>query len=144
MSYNKMDLGLGRSLEGQRQLAELESENPMLACTLRLSSSARRFATVAAGIDRQNRVYNVFDRNAKRMQKDRAAKRDSGERSRRVDYLFEEVADRLTERLMVSIHFLFSSERLIQCSYPKGYQTIVLSHPGHRQRSWTSTKITRS
>lgn len=45
--------------------------------------------------------FRLFDRNAKRMQKDRAALRDSGERSRTVDYVRNEVADRLLERVLV-------------------------------------------
>ncbi|KAG8218494.1 hypothetical protein J3R82DRAFT_4127 [Butyriboletus roseoflavus] len=46
-------------------------------------------------------VYQVFDRAAKRTQKDRAASRNGGERSRTVDYVRDEVADRLMERLLV-------------------------------------------
>lgn len=45
--------------------------------------------------------FRLFDRNAKRMQKDRAALRESGERSRTVDYVRDEVADRLFERVLV-------------------------------------------
>ncbi|CEL59468.1 hypothetical protein RSOLAG1IB_03401 [Rhizoctonia solani AG-1 IB] len=44
--------------------------------------------------------FRLFDRNAKRIQKDRAASRESGERSRTVDYVREEVADRLFERVL--------------------------------------------
>ncbi|CUA70261.1 hypothetical protein RSOLAG22IIIB_00614 [Rhizoctonia solani] len=44
--------------------------------------------------------FRLFDRNAKRIQKDRAALRESGERSRTVDYVREEVADRLFERVL--------------------------------------------
>ncbi|TFY79567.1 hypothetical protein EWM64_g4446 [Hericium alpestre] len=44
--------------------------------------------------------FQVFDRNAKRMQKDRAATRDGGDRSRTVDYIRDEVADRLMERFL--------------------------------------------
>ncbi|KAF8646391.1 hypothetical protein AX16_007257 [Volvariella volvacea WC 439] len=44
--------------------------------------------------------YQVFDRNAKRLQRDRAATRGGGERSRTVDYVRDEVADRLMERFM--------------------------------------------
>jgi NADH dehydrogenase [ubiquinone] 1 alpha subcomplex assembly factor 5 len=47
--------------------------------------------------------FRLFDRNAKRIQKDRAASRESGERSRTVDYVREEVADRLFERVLVCI-----------------------------------------
>jgi len=43
-------------------------------------------------------TFQVFDRNAKRMQKDRAAIQDDGARSTTVDYLRDEVADRLMER----------------------------------------------
>ncbi|KAI0722474.1 S-adenosyl-L-methionine-dependent methyltransferase [Earliella scabrosa] len=43
--------------------------------------------------------FQVFDRNVKRMQKDRAAARDGGERSRTVDYVRNEIADRLIERM---------------------------------------------
>ncbi|KAG6861845.1 hypothetical protein C0995_011142 [Termitomyces sp. Mi166 len=44
--------------------------------------------------------YQVFDRNVKRIQKDQAATRDGGERSRTVDYVREEVADRMMERFL--------------------------------------------
>ncbi|EAU84405.1 hypothetical protein CC1G_01401 [Coprinopsis cinerea okayama7 len=44
--------------------------------------------------------YQIFDRNAKRMQRDRAATREGGERSRTVDYVREEVAVRMMERFM--------------------------------------------
>ena len=48
-------------------------------------------------------TFQVFDRNAKRMQKDRAAIRDDGVPSTTVDYLRDEVADRLMERFMVRL-----------------------------------------
>ncbi|KAI0082545.1 S-adenosyl-L-methionine-dependent methyltransferase [Panus rudis PR-1116 ss-1] len=44
--------------------------------------------------------FQVFDRKAKVHQKDRAALRDSGNRSRTVDYVREAVAENLMERLM--------------------------------------------
>ncbi|KAI0920776.1 hypothetical protein AcV7_002811 [Taiwanofungus camphoratus] len=44
--------------------------------------------------------FQVFDRNAKRLQKDRAAMKEGGVRSRTVDYVREEVADRMMERLL--------------------------------------------
>lgn len=47
--------------------------------------------------------FQVFDRNAKRIQRDRAAARDGGERSRMVDYLRNEIADRMFERFMVNL-----------------------------------------
>ena len=45
-------------------------------------------------------TFQVFDRNAKRMQKNRAAIRDDGVPSTTVNYLRDEVADRLMERFM--------------------------------------------
>ncbi|KAG8865414.1 hypothetical protein FRB96_000304 [Tulasnella sp. 330] len=42
--------------------------------------------------------FRVFDRKMKQMQKDRAASIDNGQRSRTVDYLRDEVADRVIER----------------------------------------------
>jgi hypothetical protein len=46
--------------------------------------------------------FQVFDRQAKRLQKDRAAVRDGGNRSRTVDYVRDEVASRMIERFIVS------------------------------------------
>ncbi|KZO98182.1 S-adenosyl-L-methionine-dependent methyltransferase [Calocera viscosa TUFC12733] len=43
--------------------------------------------------------FQVFDRRAKRMQKDRAASADNGDQSRLVDYVRNEVADIMIERL---------------------------------------------
>ena len=45
--------------------------------------------------------YMIFDRNAKRKQKDRAALNEEGSYSRLVDYVRDEVADRMMERLLV-------------------------------------------
>ena len=50
----------------------------------------------------------MFDRNVKRLQKDRAASRDDGARSRTVDYVRDEVADRMMERLMVHLIGFFA------------------------------------
>ncbi|KAF8076709.1 hypothetical protein FPV67DRAFT_1714822 [Lyophyllum atratum] len=44
--------------------------------------------------------YQVFDRNVKRIQKDQAAARDGGARSTTVDYVRDEVADRMMERFL--------------------------------------------
>ncbi|KJA29755.1 hypothetical protein HYPSUDRAFT_60608 [Hypholoma sublateritium FD-334 SS-4] len=44
--------------------------------------------------------YQVFDRNAKRIQRDRAALRNGGSQSRVVDYLRDEVAERMMERFL--------------------------------------------
>ncbi|EPQ58979.1 S-adenosyl-L-methionine-dependent methyltransferase [Gloeophyllum trabeum ATCC 11539] len=44
--------------------------------------------------------YQVFDRHAKVLQRDRSATRDGGARSRTTDYVRDEVADRMIERLL--------------------------------------------
>lgn len=62
---------------------------------------ARAFASEASFAAPTASAYRVFDRIAKRRQKDHAARRDGGERSRTVDYLRDEVADRMMERLLV-------------------------------------------
>ncbi|KAG2073557.1 S-adenosyl-L-methionine-dependent methyltransferase [Suillus decipiens] len=45
-------------------------------------------------------IYQVFDRATKRKQRDRAVSRDGGVGSRTVDYVRDEVADRMMERLL--------------------------------------------
>jgi len=45
--------------------------------------------------------YQVFDRNVKRMQRDRTARVEGGKRSRTVDYVRDEVAERMIERFLV-------------------------------------------
>lgn len=62
---------------------------------------ARAFAAEASPAAPTASVYRVFDRLAKQRQKDRAASRDGGKRSRIVDYVRGEVADRMMERLLV-------------------------------------------
>jgi len=69
------------------------------------STQTRSFAAISTNSPPQpvNCVgpYQIFDRNAKRLQKDRAAIRDAGARNRTVDYIREEVAERMMERFMV-------------------------------------------
>ena len=48
--------------------------------------------------------YQVFDRYAKVLQRDRSAVSSRVQNSRTVDYLRDEVADRLVERMLVSIY----------------------------------------
>lgn len=65
-------------------------------------SSPRRFASITGAPLNLTSLgpYQTFDRNVKRIQRDRAAARDDGARSRTVDYVRENVADALIERLM--------------------------------------------
>jgi NADH dehydrogenase [ubiquinone] 1 alpha subcomplex assembly factor 5 len=46
--------------------------------------------------------FQVFDRQVKRLQKDRAVACDGGNRSRTVDYVRDEVANRMIERFLAS------------------------------------------
>lgn len=76
---------------------------------LRSQRLARKYATASNPSPLGGQTmspFRLFDRNTKRMQKDRAALRDSGERSRTVDYVRDEVADRMIERVMdIKRHF---------------------------------------
>lgn len=62
-----------------------------------------RFATSSSSPPNPYTVgpFQVFDRAAKQLQKDRAVDRDAGAASRTVDYVRDEVADRMMERLLV-------------------------------------------
>ncbi|KAH0839776.1 S-adenosyl-L-methionine-dependent methyltransferase [Lanmaoa asiatica] len=60
----------------------------------------RTFASEASFAAPTTSAYRIFDRTAKRTQRDLAASRDRGERSRIVDYVRDEVADRMMERLL--------------------------------------------
>ena len=67
-------------------------------------SLTRNFASQAGPLNPSSvGPFQVFDRNAKRLQKDRAAQALGGARSRTVDYVRDEVADTLLERFMASI-----------------------------------------
>ena len=70
------------------------------------SRRQRLYASVASSSSDSNPYtvgpFKVFDRHAKRLQKDRAATRDGGRRSRTVDYLRDEVADMMIERFLVT------------------------------------------
>lgn len=66
----------------------------------------RGFADISSSLPSRTGTvgpYQVFDRHVKRTQKDQAATRDGGERSRTVDYVREEVADRMMERFLVCL-----------------------------------------
>lgn len=68
---------------------------------LRASWTARRtYASQTPG----NPVLEIFNRKVKHLQKDRAAQ--NVEESRKVDYLRDEVAMRLCERLLVRPHLV--------------------------------------
>ena len=68
----------------------------------------RNYASAASSTSTVNPYtvgpFQVFDRKVKQIQKDRAALRDGGNRSRTVDYVRDEIADRLMERFLVRTH----------------------------------------
>lgn len=69
--------------------------------------------------------YHVFDRNAKRLQKDRAVARDGGTRSTTVDYVRDEVADRMMERFLVRQDPIHNKMETLIFIRDVGYQTKV-------------------
>ncbi|KAL0070104.1 hypothetical protein AAF712_002591 [Marasmius tenuissimus] len=78
----------------------------MISCSITrgLSLQTRRYASVSSSgsatfSPKTTGPYQVFDRQAKRMQRDRASLRDGGNASRTVDYVREEVAYRMLDRL---------------------------------------------
>ena len=76
-----------------------------LSPLFRPSALARRTFTAARSYASQtpgNPMLEVFNRKTKHMQKDRAAR--NVEESRKVDYIKDEVAMRLCERLLVQLH----------------------------------------
>lgn len=75
-----------------------------LASSLRPKSRISFKRTYASTLDGSVlSPFRVFDREVKRMQKDRAAAFKDGELSRTVDYVRNEVADRLSERFTVRL-----------------------------------------
>lgn len=89
--------------------------------------STRSLASVSSTFDARSGTvgpFQVFDRNAKRVQKDRAASRDGGARSRTVDYVRDEVADRMMERLLV-LGMNFFTLRMIMDSSVTGHSKTI-------------------
>lgn len=68
-----------------------------LACRTCTAYTARSYASQTPG----NPMLEVFNRKTKHLQKDRSA--SNVEESRKVDYLKDEVALRLCERLLVQL-----------------------------------------
>ncbi|KAG6856792.1 hypothetical protein H0H87_000760 [Tephrocybe sp. NHM501043] len=98
-------------------------------------AQCRGFATISSSSPppRAGTVgpYQVFDRNVKRIQKDQAATRDGGARSTTVDYIREEVADRMMERFL---------------DIKRKFNTVVDlgSGPGHFSKLLESNKANKS
>jgi NADH dehydrogenase [ubiquinone] 1 alpha subcomplex assembly factor 5 len=68
---------------------------------LQRATLRRQMATLSPSQAMQ--PYMIFDRNAKCKQKDKAALKEGGSCSRLVDYVRDEVAERMMERLLVCI-----------------------------------------
>ena len=85
--------------------------------------------------------YQVFDRHAKRLQKDRAAARDGGNRSRTVDYVRDDVANRMIERFTASILYIVLHMPWLRRK--PGYKEKFLFRPRSRIWLWTFRQIAR-
>jgi NADH dehydrogenase [ubiquinone] 1 alpha subcomplex assembly factor 5 len=85
--------------------------------------------------------FRVFDRAAKASQKDRSAVVEGGARSRTVDYVREEVADRLLERLMVRRR---GRAKVCTLNMRAGHQAQVQHHPRLGRRARTPDKAHRA
>lgn len=78
----------------------------ILATRSCFKSQSRSFAALASfQASSAQSPFKVFDRQAKRLQKDRAVACDGGSRSRTVDYVRNEVADRMIERFLASVYY---------------------------------------
>ena len=90
--------------------------------------------------------YQVFDRSAKIIQRDNAARRESGTKSRTVDYVRDEVAERMLERFMVCPTYGFSNVR--SCTMLNtirwGYQKEIRNCCWLRLRPRTFLEIVRN
>jgi hypothetical protein len=84
--------------------------------------------------------FEVFDRSVKRLQKDRAAARDGGRRSRTADYVRDEVADRMMERLLVSDNL---SVPLLCLGRVLGYKAEIRYNARPWVWAWTLLKAPR-
>ena len=116
---------------------------PRACNSLSRSISKRNYAIAAPGAPR----LQVFNRKTKWLQRERAAQ--DVEASRRVDYLRDEVASRLCERLMVSsilaplLHY--AQERCIRClSKPRAGLCKVSSESNISPRTSTDASTTSS
>jgi hypothetical protein len=89
---------------------------PRLTVSRRLCVS-RTYAVQSPG----NPTLQVFNRQTKYLQKERAAA--DVERSRQVDYLKDEVAMRLSGRLLVSFNCLIRLKMLINLGYQSPFQS---------------------
>ncbi|KAF9266265.1 S-adenosyl-L-methionine-dependent methyltransferase [Marasmius fiardii PR-910] len=101
-----------------------------------ISKQARRYASISASASpnlasHATGPFQVFDREAKRTQRDRAVLRDGGASSRTVDYLRDEIADRMIERLM-DIKRKFST--IVDLGSGSGHFTKLLD-PNFTQKS---------
>lgn len=98
---------------------------------IRLKNLIQNYATSASSSGSINPYtvgpFQVFDRNAKRIQKDHAATWDGGRRSRMVDYVRDEIADRMMERFLVSHHCSISAFLLTIHSRTSNAHSVPLS-----------------
>ncbi|KAG7097387.1 hypothetical protein E1B28_004737 [Marasmius oreades] len=101
-----------------------------------ISIQARKYASISASVSpnlssHSTGPFQVFDREAKRIQRNLAALRDGGASSRTVDYLRTEIADRMMERL-TDIKRKFST--IVDLGSGSGHFTKLLN-PTYTQKS---------
>lgn len=128
-----------------------------LASSTRPRPCFRAYASVSSSAPpNPNTVgpFQVFDRNAKRLQKNGSAAKDGGETSRIVDYVRDEVADRMMERLLVSFGSLYCHVSVVYIyilyrlqDIKRKFNTILDlgSGPGHFSKlleTTTTSKVT--
>ena len=96
------------------------------------SGSQRGFAAISSSLPSSAGTvgpYQIFDRRTKRLQKNRAVTRDGSIRSITVDYLRDEVADRMMERFLVCFRAYPERDHAPQVVWTHlGYQTRIQCH----------------
>jgi hypothetical protein len=90
---------MGRYVKSETKPRELLNQPPHPPMPLRLKPHPRLFRTYATAAPGPLPAFQVFNRNTKLLQRERAAR--NAELSRTTDYLRDHVATDLTERLLV-------------------------------------------
>lgn len=84
-----------------RRALTTQQTTRLMSAILPFRNTLGRVRHASAVAAPSNTPYRVFDRYAKYLQRERAVRKNAGESSRRVDYIRDEVADRMLERFEV-------------------------------------------
>lgn len=110
-----------RTIPSTSYRAASTTPDPILAP----SSSSTKTTNPAPGPPKPNSPFIVFDRGAKQLQRNRAAIRNNGQASRLTDYIRDEAAANLSERLLdVKRNF----ETIVDLGSGAGYLRRHLKH----------------